>query len=201
MKTIIFSTDDICRIVQHVGLDPLMDELIDRLMEAFKGFDATNTISPTRAGFHYEQPNLGLIEWMPVMQVGATAVVKIVGYHPHNPTSNRLPTILSTVSAYDTATGHLIGLADATFLTALRTGAASAVASRLMAWPQSQVVGLIGCGAQAVAQLHALSRVFEVEKVFCYDTDPEVSSTFVERASFLGLTLVEVTPASLKRPI
>ena len=69
-------------------------------------------------------------------------------------------------------------MADGTFLTALRTGAASAVASSVLADPHSRTVGLIGCGAQAVTQLHALSRLFPIERVCLFDTDASVSRGF-----------------------
>ena len=70
---------------------------------------------------------------MPVYKKGKEVVIKVVGYHPHNPGKFNLPTILSSISSYDTTTGHLKGIADGVLLTALRTGAASAVASKVMA--------------------------------------------------------------------
>ncbi|OAD19409.1 Ornithine cyclodeaminase/mu-crystallin [Candidatus Thiomargarita nelsonii] len=76
---------------------------------------------------------------MPIHK-NAQVTLKMVGYHPFNPQKNHLPTILSTIATYDTCTGHLLGLADATFLTALRTGAASAVASQILASPQNKWV-------------------------------------------------------------
>ena len=69
-------------------------------------------------------------------------MVKLVGYNPANVEGVGLPTILSTISLYDVNTGHLRALCDGTFPTALRTGAASAVASRLLAHPDSRVLGL-----------------------------------------------------------
>ncbi|MCZ6681166.1 MAG: ornithine cyclodeaminase family protein [Candidatus Poribacteria bacterium] len=197
MKTIILSIEDIRLIVQYVGLDSLMDEMIDRLTSALQEFSEKNTVIPPRDGFQYSLPNIGLLEWMPIMKVGGTATMKIVGYHPSNPSLRDLPTILSTISAYDTASGHLLCMADGTFLTALRTGAASAVASRIMAAPQTQVVGLIGCGAQAITQLHAISRIFEIEKVLVYDIDPAVRHSFLSRTSFMNLDIIEVDRSSL----
>lgn len=193
MHTIALDSDDVRTIVHHIGLHRVMDDLIAALEKAFKSHDINETISPARSGFFYDQPNFGMLEWMPVMQVGRHATIKVVGYHPHNAVKHRLPTILSTVSLYDTATGHLIGLADATFLTALRTGAVSAIASKYMAHPGSRVVSLIGCGAQAVTQLHALSRVFDLEAVFIFDVDDAVRNSFRHRTAFLE---IEVIPLS-----
>ena len=157
METLIIDKQDIRLLVQKIGLDTLMRDMILGLREVFVSVHSGEIETPARAGFAYQRPQLGLIEWMPGMRVGGPVCVKMVGYHPANPTSLNLPTILSTISLYDTRNGHLLGLADATFLTALRTGAASAVASGWLAKADSQVLGVIGCGAQAVSQIHALT--------------------------------------------
>lgn len=187
MKSMILTSTDIRKIVQAIGVDRLMDELISRLVAAFTAYDSEDTIIPVRSGFSYTEPYPGLIEWMPVMRSGDQVAIKVVGYHPENPRQHRLPTIISTISAYDPSTGHLTALADATFITALRTGAASAVASTCLASSRSSVVGLIGAGAQAVTQLHALSRVIPVESVLVFDIQPDVARSFVDRSSFMGL--------------
>lgn len=189
MKTLILTVDDIRAIVRQITLDGLMDELIARLQRAIEGFDPHKTVVPIRSGFHYHRPAVGLLEWMPILELGGPATIKIVGYHPSNPQREQLPTILSTVSAFDSANGHLIGLADATFLTALRTGAASAVASRALAVEDSRTLGLVGGGAQAVTQLHALERVFDLETVLVYDSNPAVAASFRERAAFSGAAI------------
>lgn len=187
MKTIILTIDDIRHIVNKVSLNGLMDEMIRRLTESFATYQPANYVCPPRAGFTYSEPHTGLVEWMPIMESGEQATIKVVSYHPANPDLHQLPTILATTSAYDTANGHLIGIADSTFLTAIRTGAASAVASRLLAKPGGGIVGLIGAGAQAITQLHALTRVMDVEKVLVFDIDPKTSNSFPERSGFMGI--------------
>ncbi len=199
MRTTILSVDDIRQIVQHVGLDALMDQLIGQLEEALREYDEQTDIIPSRDGFQYERPGAGLLEWMPAMRVGQRATIKVVGYHPSNPKRRDLPTILSTVGVYDVTNGHLLALADATFLTALRTGAVSAVASRLMARADSAVVGLIGCGAQAVTQLHALSRIFPIEKVLLFDTDPAACDSFGQRICFMDRSGIQLQACSVQQ--
>lgn len=188
-KTIILSADDVSLIVDKFGINELMDALIGRLKAAVKNFDASKTDIPIRSGFNYQTENPGLVEWMPVHSKGKEVVIKVVGYHPQNPEKFNLPTILSTISSYDTRTGHLNGLSDGVLLTALRTGAASAVASQYLAHPSSSVLGLIGCGAQAVTQLHALSRIFDLKKVLIYDIDDSTMSSFKDRVSMLNLNI------------
>lgn len=197
MKTRILDRHHIARIVDDVGLDALMDQMIERVEAAILDFDPTRTLVRPRDGFHYDEPNIGLLEWMPVMQTAELTTIKVVGYHPSNPEERDLPTILSTVSAYETATGHLAGLVDGTFLTALRTGAASAVASRRLARNGSRVVGLVGCGAQAVTQLHALTRTFPLEVVLIHDIDVSHMASFPGRVAGFLPEGIEIRPASL----
>jgi ornithine cyclodeaminase/alanine dehydrogenase-like protein (mu-crystallin family) len=175
-----------------------MDDSIDRLAAACTEFDHEGFTVPSRGGFSYAKPVTGLIEWMPVLQHGKSVTVKMVTYHPTNPQKQRLPTILSSVLVFDTETGHLTGIVDGTFLTALRTGAASAVASRVLAQPTSSTLGLIGCGAQAVTQLHALARVFPIRKVLLHDVDPAAVRSFTRRVRYLYLDNISFAEASVE---
>lgn len=195
METLILTRDDLVSLVGHVGVHRLMDDVIKALRQTLLEFDAALTEVRQRDGFAYQVPNPGMFEWMPMMQVGESAVVKLVGYNPLSPRLYDVPTIVSTISLYNISTAHLVALVDGTFATALRTGAASAVATEVLAHPASEVVGIVGCGAQAVTQLHALSRLFAIRKVLVYDTDAAVARSFPGRVGFLGLD-VEVTERS-----
>lgn len=197
LNTLVLSVGDIRLIVEHVGLNGLMDEMIVRLTQAFEQFDPTKTVVPVRTGFSYDRPHVGLVEWMPLFEKHRQIVVKAVGYHPQNPSLHSLPTVLSTVSAYDPASGHLAAVIDGTFLTALRTGAASAIATQHLASPSSQILGLIGAGAQAVTQLHGLSRCFDLTQVLIFDSDGAVSQSFSERIACLGLDHLVIRQAEM----
>ncbi|MEM7793612.1 MAG: ornithine cyclodeaminase family protein [Cyanobacteria bacterium P01_C01_bin.118] len=197
LQTLVLSVEDIRQIVEHVGLDTLMDETIARLTQAFQQFDPGQTVVPVRTGFSYNQPQVGLVEWMPLFEKHQQIIVKAVGYHPKNPSLYNLPTVLSTVSAYDPVSGHLTAVMDGTFLTALRTGAASAIATQHLASPHSQILGLIGAGAQAITQLHGLSRCFDLKQVLIFDSDPTVIHSFSERIACLGLDQLDICPAEI----
>lgn len=192
--TAVLTAEDIATIVGLRGVEHILDELIDRLRDALLTFDPDRVHSPARAGFQYEEPEVGLLEWMPAMELGRVAAVKTVGYHPRNPTRKGLPSVMATTSVYDTATGQLLALLDATLLTALRTGAASAVATDILAVDGPLSVGVIGCGAQAVTQLHAISRVRPVERVTVLDTDPVVAASYNRRVAFLDRPTTVVNP-------
>jgi L-lysine cyclodeaminase len=196
-KTLILAQNDVQDIVRHFGVDTIMDHLIQKLTTAIIELDPDQTIIPIRSGFNYQSPQPGLVEWMPLYDKGRQVVIKLVGYHPENPEKYKLPTILSTISAYDTHTGHLKSLMDGVLLTSLRTGAASAISSKLMAHPDSSTLGLIGCGAQAVTQLHSITRVFNIKKVLIHDIDLDALNSFEARCAALGLK-VEVLPSTVE---
>lgn len=200
MRTTLYASEDIARIVAGVGLNRLMDETIDAIGAACRDAAAGQFHVPVRAGFEYDTPRTGLVEWMPAMHLGERIVIKVVGYHPHNPVVSAAPTILSSVLVLDPASGHLSSVLDGTFLTALRTGAASALATRHLAHPDATRLGLVGAGAQAVTQLHALSRVLPLTGVRVFDVDPATAAGFAARVAPLaldGLTIETTTLAGV----
>jgi len=199
--TLIVTGQDLQKVISNVGLNALMDQLIEESYLAFVNYDPTDSLMNQRSGYNYTEPLEGLVEWMPIRQISKDQVViKVVGYHPRNPEHYQVPTIISTISQYDTNTGHLNALIDGVLPTSLRTGAAGAIASKLMANSQSESLGLIGCGAQSITQLHGISRVFDLKTVYYYDVDELTSQSFVSRAAVLGLDC-EFIPAPIHQII
>ncbi|MDZ7719325.1 MAG: hypothetical protein U5K72_10970 [Balneolaceae bacterium] len=186
-RTLLLKEKDLQELIYTVGINTIMDLLISRLEEEVRNYDHVQLKIPVRSGFNYKLPEPGLVEWMPIYQSGSDIVIKLVGYHPNNPRKYQIPTIASTISSYNTSKGHLQGLMDGVLPTALRTGAASAVATKYLAHSSSGVLGLIGCGAQSVTQLHAISRIMQIEKVLIYDVDPNSQQSFKTRVDFLDI--------------
>ena len=193
MNTLLLRSDDLSALLETVGRDAFMDHMINALRGRFRDFDGELQHVRARDGFRYDKPAHGLIEWMPTHEVGGPIVIKMVGYHPTNPLQRSLPSVLATTSMWDSETGHLVAVADATLLTALRTGAASGVATDLLAIDGPVTVGVVGLGAQAVTQVHAISRVREIERVIGIDIDSTAADSYAERIGFLGVP-VEIRP-------
>ncbi len=189
MRTRLLRGEDLRSIVSEIGLDALLDALIAELREALETYDAKATATFDRTGFHYVEPRLGLLEWMPAMASGRVVSIKTVGYHPENPARAGIPSVLATVSVYDCSSGQLLGIVEGTTLTALRTGAASAVATEILAVDAPISLGLVGAGAQAVTQAHAISRVRRVDRILAYDVDPETLASLPRRLAFLDLPI------------
>lgn len=192
-SSLLLDAHDVRRIVNRIGRDALMDRLIERLRSAIGAYDTATAQIPARSGVHYERPEWGLLEWMPAHFGAEGTTVKLVGYHPRNPERRGLPTVISTVCLFSPESGHLTGLVDGTLLTTLRTGAASAVVSGILALPESATLGVIGCGAQAVTQVHALTRRFPIERVVACDIDQSASASFAARLRILNIQ-VEAVP-------
>jgi ornithine cyclodeaminase/alanine dehydrogenase-like protein (mu-crystallin family) len=199
--TRIISEDDLADLIAEVGLDALLDELIGALRLALRTRDPEQVVTPDRTGFHYDTPTLGLIEWMPAMDRSRRVAIKTVGYHPSNPARRRTPSVLATTSLHDTTDGRLTALCESTALTAMRTGAASAVATDVLSPPDASVLGLVGCGAQAVGQVHALSRVRPLARIIAHDADPDVARSLPDRLAGLvdGITVDVVDERGLGR--
>ena len=186
-QSLLLTAADVRTIVENIGRDAVMDGLIRRLDQTIRALRSKTFQAPERSGFSYDRPEWGLLEWMPAYFQNDGTTVKLVGYHPGNPEQRNLPSVLSTICVFDTASGCLKGLVDGTLLTALRTGAASAVASQVLARPDSSTLGIVGCGAQAVTQAHALSRVFPIDRILAYDIAPRASETIGDRLAFSGI--------------
>jgi ornithine cyclodeaminase/alanine dehydrogenase len=72
---------------------------------------------------------------------------------------------------------------DCTWITAMRTGAATAVAARYLARPESAVVGVLGCGVQGRANVEALNVLFPLRRVMAYDMVPDAAWRYAEEVS------------------
>jgi alanine dehydrogenase len=97
--------------------------------------------------------------------------VKINANFPQNPQRHGLPTIQGVVALFDARIGAPLALMDSMELTALRTAAATAVATRHLARPDSRRAAIVGCGVQARAQLRALVQIVPLASVAAYDLE------------------------------
>jgi ornithine cyclodeaminase len=110
---------------------------------------------------------------------------KIVSVFPGNP-ARGLPTVNAVVTLLDAETGQPIALVDGTYLTALRTGAASGVATDLLALPGAETAAIFGAGVQARTQLLALCTVRPVRTAWVYDRNFERAQAFVTELAGWG---------------
>jgi len=107
---------------------------------------------------------------------------------PDNPRRFGLPTIQGTVVLADARTGEPLAVIDSGSVTALRTGAATAVAAKYLARRDSRTATIVGCGVQGEIQLAAIAAVLPLQRAWVLDADQARAESLAARASAsLGL--------------
>ncbi len=145
-----------------------VEELSRALERAHVQFSAGKAVMPVRLVVPVPEIK-GRITSMPAYLSEDRALgMKVVTYFPENPKQN-LPIILATVFLYSTESGKLLAVMDGTYVTAIRTACISAVATRALANPETPVLGVLGAGVQARAQIRTLCKVRKIREIKVYD--------------------------------
>jgi ornithine cyclodeaminase len=105
---------------------------------------------------------------------------KLISLHPGNPGAGR-PAIQGFVALFDHESGAPVALIDGAEITALRTAAASALATQLLARPDARTLGILGTSVQAASHLEAIPLVREIAEVRVWGRSPQKSAQFVAR--------------------
>ncbi len=119
---------------------------------------------------------LSMVSALPRRQALGTKLVSVVARNR----SVDLPTLHAAYVLTDPDTGVPLALMEAAFLTAIRTGATSALAARILARPDSRAVACFGAGVQAAFQLRCLQAVFPIAEVRVVGRDPARAHRFAE---------------------
>jgi ornithine cyclodeaminase/alanine dehydrogenase-like protein (mu-crystallin family) len=144
-------------------------ELIDAVEQAYRDVAAGRDASPPRS--RIPLPNGDLLLMPGLRREGSGASVKLVTVTPDN-AARGLPTVQALVVWLDAETGTPRALLDGAELTAIRTGAGTGAATRLLARPDASVLALIGAGAQAEWQARAVLAVRPIGEVRIYARGP-----------------------------
>jgi alanine dehydrogenase len=107
-------------------------------------------------------------------------VAKVNGNFPENRQRFGLPAIQGVLVLSDAENGRLLAIMDSTEITALRTGAATAVAAKHLARKEASVVTICGCGKQGRVQIKALDLVLHLRQVFAYDISMHRAESFAQ---------------------
>jgi alanine dehydrogenase len=173
MKTLMLSQADVRAVVA-------MREAIDVVESAFVAHGKGEALMPPKVYLSLPQHH-GDFRAMPAY-LGGSAGVKWVNSHPENPARHGLPSVLALYILSDAETAAPLAVMDGTLLTAIRTGAAAAVASKHLAAGAPAAVGFVGCGVQARFLLEAHRAVFGDFEVLAYDRSSEAADVFAAEA-------------------
>jgi ornithine cyclodeaminase/alanine dehydrogenase-like protein (mu-crystallin family) len=168
-----------------------MKTIIELLEKAFVDKGNGKVEMPPKPGIH-TMPDAfihAMPAYIPSMR---SAGIKWVSGYPEN-FKRDLPYITGLLILNDVETGIPYAVMDCTWITAKRTGAASALAAKYLARPQSEVVGILACGVQGRTNLEALACLFPIKRAYAYDIMPAVQEKYMaEMKAKLGFEIIGV---------
>jgi ornithine cyclodeaminase/alanine dehydrogenase len=175
--------------VAKVNLD--MTTIIYLLETAFREKGTGKVEMPPKPGVH-TMPD-AFIHAMPAfIPALRSAGIKWVSGYPEN-YKRGLPYITGLLILNDVETGIPYAVMDCAWITAYRTGAATALAAKYLARPESKTAGILACGVQGRTNLEALKVLFPIERVYAYDINPEIQQRYVnEMSTKFGIQVIGV---------
>ena len=159
---------------------PLCIDAVDRAMRVLSRGDM---VAPVRSWMTVAGSDQDLFGLMP----GSTEALdvygaKIISLHPEN-AANELPVIQGFVALFDRATGTPVALVEGASVTAIRTAAASGLATRELARPESMTHGIFGTGVQAVTHIDAIAAVRPIAKTVIWGRDAAKADALAKEQS------------------
>lgn len=159
-----------------------MKDIINAMEMAFIELSTGKPEMPIRAHISIEDPE-GTALFMPsYMKTTEMVGIKTVTLFEDN-RSNNMPYIQGMVCLFDGKNGTPKAVLDGTTITALRTGAASGLATKLLARQEAESCAIFGAGVQGKTQLEAVCAVRNIKKVLVYDALPEAAERYADEMS------------------
>jgi len=174
-----------------------MKDCIDALEKAFSELANGTAVLPLRIAI---TPPDGLSLYMPAyLRDMDTLACKIVTVYKNNPKDHNMPTTIGKVMLQDPKTGDVTCIMDGGYLTAVRTGAVSGLATKYLAREKAGMTAAIfGAGAQAKMQLWGVCEARDISRALVYDAFPEAADAFAkEMGEKLGILVEVVTDPSV----
>ncbi|MEN8224628.1 MAG: ornithine cyclodeaminase family protein [Bacteroidota bacterium] len=186
--TLILNRDEVATVLN-------MKDCIDIVEAAFAELANGTSDMPMRSNI---KPPGGLSLYMPAYLKEMKALAcKVVTVYKDNPEKHDLPTTIGKVLLQDPESGDVICVMDGGFLTAMRTGAASGVATKYLARDEKgMTAGIFGTGVQAQMQLWAICEVRDITKALAYDINTAAAEKFAAlMKEKLGIEVVVASSA------
>ena len=173
-----------------------MADAIEAMQAAFRQFSEGRVTMPARSSMEIPEAN-GVVLLMPCYAVGTHRVsLKLLTQFANNGRLG-LPLIQAVVVLADAVNGRLLAIMDGSAITALRTGAASGVATRLLASLSADTAAIFGAGVQARTQLEAVCAVRQIKHVRVFDCRRAEAEVFAaDMSARLGIPVLVASSAS-----
>jgi ornithine cyclodeaminase/alanine dehydrogenase-like protein (mu-crystallin family) len=147
-----------------------VDAMLDALARAFVLYSSGVTSAPPRIAARVSDHSLlgAMAGYVP----GVALEVKLVSVFPEND-AHGIPSHQGLIGLFDEADGTPLAVMDGTYITAIRTGGAAAVAARLLAREDARVLAILGAGAQGWSHLQTFPRVRDFKEIRIASRNPE----------------------------
>lgn len=159
-----------------------MEDAIEAVKEAFIVHSEGSVKVPLRINIRSDKYNGNMLFMPAYCEKKDAASLKIVSVYPDNKEKN-LPSTPAQVLLIDPTTGIVLSIMDGTYITALRTGAASGAAFSVLAKSECKTGALIGTGTQAAMQLEAMIVSKNPKLVKVYSRNKDRLNNFVKNMS------------------
>ena len=168
------------------------------MKEAFCSISSGTAVVPHRINMPLEEFGAHHLSMPAYIKGGKFLTIKLINVHPGNPL-NDLALINGVILVMEAESGKSVALIDGSSVTAIRTGAASGLATHYLSKPNSKKAVVIGNGAQAKTQIEAIQSVRNLEEVFW--SSEETLTKYNLFASNLKLRLLLVKSMTSKKQI
>ena len=171
-------------------------ECVRVVEQAMKAVGAGKVLMPLRQ-FMPLPTGKGLLAWMPgYLGEPPCFGIKLISLYPGNPAVG-ISSHVGLYALYESEHGRPLAILEASALTAVRTAAASVVATRALARADSRTLAIIGTGEEAYSHLEAFQAVHPFERVLVWGRNREAAQKLAAHATALGRFEVQVA-ASVK---
>lgn len=172
-----------------------MNQAIEIMKKAFVLLSANKAVIPQRIHLGIPEFN-GDVLVMPIYLPDSERIgLKAISLFDENP-KKELPLIHALITVFDATNGRPLAIMDGSYLTALRTGAGSGVATSLLSREDSQVAAVFGAGKQGITQLEAVCTVRSIKKALIFDTNKSKAEQFAKEMNNQLSILVEVAKSN-----
>jgi alanine dehydrogenase len=196
VKTLILTRRDVAALVQPA-------DAVQAVERAFALHGRGETRMPPKVYLplpEFEGDFRAMPVFIPHLEYGdgarAAAGVKWINAHPRNPERHGLPSVVGVFILSDPETAHPLAIMDATVMTALRTGAAAAVATKRLARADASTLGIVGCGAQARSVVRCHAALQPWSEILLSDLRPELAGAVAKDLHDLPCRVVDGAAAA-----
>lgn len=154
-----------------------VDAMLEDLGKALVAFSAGITIVPPRVGIRVA--DLGILGTMPGYVPGVALEVKLVSVFPGN--HHPLPSHQGLIALFGEGDGTPLAVMDGTYITAIRTGGTAAVAARVLARKEANVLAILGAGVQGASHLETFPRVRDFKEIRIASRDAGKAAALASR--------------------